>query len=141
MTTNLVSPEHRRMTVPRIRLAIVTNIPAPYRLPVYQQLAADPGIDLCVFFCSGREPDREWNLGQARFAHTFLKESFVSYRGRYIHFNRDVWPALQLFKPNVVVTTGFNPTHLLAYAWARLHGARHVAMTDGTLMSEAELTV
>lgn len=126
--------------VPRIRLAIVTNIPAPYRLPVYEQLTADPGIDLCVFFCSGREPDREWNLGQARFAHTFLKESFVSYRGRYIHINRDVWPALQSFKPHIVVTTGFNPTHLLAYAWARIHGARHVAMTDGTLESEAALT-
>jgi glycosyltransferase involved in cell wall biosynthesis len=123
-----------------IRLVIVTNIPAPYRLPIYNFLAQEPDIDLHVVFCSGREPDREWNLGQAGFAHTFLNQSFVRYRGRFIHINHDVWSVLLSLRPDVVVTTGFNPTHLLAYAWARLHGARHVAMTDGTLESEARLT-
>lgn len=124
----------------RLRIAIVTNIPAPYRLPVYALLAQEPDLDLHVVYCSGREPDRAWNLGQAQFAHTFLNESFVNYRGRYIHINHDVWSVLQSLKPDIVVTTGFNPTHLMAYAWTRLHGARHVAMTDGTLESEATLT-
>ena len=122
------------------RLAIITNIPAPYRLPVYALLAQEPDIDLHVVYCSGREPDREWNLGPTPFTHTFLKDSFVRYRGRYIHFNHDVWSVLGSVKPDMVVTTGFNPTHLMAYAWARLHGARHVAMTDGTLESEAMLS-
>jgi len=43
---------------PRARVAVVTNIPAPYRLPVYDALAAEPDIDLTVIYCSGREPDR-----------------------------------------------------------------------------------
>lgn len=123
-----------------IRLVIVTNIPAPYRLPVYDLLAQEPDLDIHVVYCSGREPDREWNLGQSRFAHTFLNESFVRYRGRFIHVNHDVWSVLLSLKPDIVVTTGFNPTHLMAYVWARMHGARHVAMTDGTLESEAKLT-
>lgn len=124
----------------KLRVAIVTNIPAPYRLPVYALLAQEPDLDFHAVYCSGREPDREWNLGQTRFAHTFLKDTFVSYRGRYIHFNHDVWPVLRSLKPDIVVTTGFNPTHLMAYAWTRMHGARHVAMTDGTLESEATLS-
>lgn len=123
-----------------LRLVIVTNIPAPYRLPVYALLAREPDIDLHVVFCSGREPDRQWNLGQADFPHTFLNESFVSYRGRFIHINHDIWSVLLRLRPDLVVTTGFNPTHVLAYAWTRLHGARHVAMTDGTLESEARLS-
>lgn len=123
-----------------IRLVIVTNIPAPYRLPVYALLAQEPDIDLHVVYCSGREPDREWNLSQAEFPHTFLNQSFVRFRGRFIHINHDIWSVLLALKPDIVVTTGFNPTHLLAYAWTRLHGARHVAMTDGTLESEAKLT-
>lgn len=123
-----------------LRVVIVTNIPAPYRLPVYALLAREPDIDLHVVYCSGREPDREWNLGQANFPHTFLNESFVSYRGRFIHINHDIWSVLLSLRPDVVVTTGFNPTHLLAYAWTRLHRARHVAMTDGTLESEARLS-
>lgn len=120
---------------------MVTNIPAPYRLPVYALLAQQPDLDFHVVYCSGREPDREWNLGQASFAHTFLKDAFVRYRGRYIHLNHDVWPVLSSLRPDIVATTGFNPTHLLAYAWARLHGARHVTMTDGTLESEAALSI
>ncbi len=135
MNETLVCPSPRRM-----RVVIVTNIPAPYRLPVYALLAQEPDLDLHVVYCSGREPDREWNLGPAQFSQTFLNDSFVRYKGRFIHLNHDVWSVLQSLKPAIVVTTGFNPTHLMAYAWARLHGARHVAMTDGTLESEATLT-
>ena len=122
------------------RIAIVTNIPAPYRLPVYEALAADAQIELKVIFCSGREPDREWDLSATRFEHVYLRERFVSYRGRFIHINPDVWGALRSLRPEVVITTGFNPTHLLAYAYARKYGAKHVAMTDGTFNSEERLS-
>lgn len=124
----------------RLRVVIVTNIPAPYRLPIYALLAQQPDLDLHVVFSSGREPDREWNLGPAHFAHSFLQERFVTIRGRFIHINQDTWPVLDRLNPDVVITTGFNPTHLIAYAWARVHGAAHVPMTDGTLESEAPLT-
>lgn len=121
-------------------MVMVTNIPAPYRLPVYALLAQESDIDLHVIYCSGREPDREWDLEQAQFAHTYLNQSFVRFRGRFIHVNHDVWSVLLSLKPDIVVTTGFNPTHLMAYAWTRVHGARHVAMTDGTFESELKLT-
>lgn len=123
-----------------LRLVIVTNIPVPYRLPVYSLLAQHPKLDLHVVYCSGREPDRAWNLGEAHYAHTYLNERMVTYKGRFIHFNDDVWAVLDRLRPHVVITTGFNPTHLLAYAWSRLHGAAHVPMTDGTLESEVVLT-
>jgi glycosyltransferase involved in cell wall biosynthesis len=123
-----------------LRVVIVTNIPAPYRLPVYEALAADQQIELKVIFCSGREPDRKWDLCEARFEQVHLRERFISYRGRFIHFNPEVWSALRSFRPAVVITTGFNPTHLLAYAYARWHGAKHIAMTDGTLDSEKKLS-
>ena len=123
-----------------MRVAIVTNIPAPYRLPMYELLAATPGIELQLFFCSGREPDREWDLGRLSVPHSFLRKRLFAWRGRFIHVNPDVWNGLGAFAPQVVITTGFNPTHLLAFAFARLHGARHVAMTDGTAQSEAQLT-
>ena len=123
-----------------MRVAIVTNIPAPYRLPMYELLAATPGIELQLFFCSGREPDREWDLDRLGVPHHFLRERLIAWRGRFIHVNPDVWKSLRAFAPEVVITTGFNPTHLLAFAFARRHGARHVAMTDGTAQSEAQLT-
>lgn len=123
-----------------LRVAMVTNIPAPYRLPVFEQVAGVPGVDLCVYFCSGREPDREWDLEKSAFKQVYLHEKFITFHGRYIHTNPDIWRQLRAFRPDVVITTGFNPTHLLAYAHARWSGARHVAMTDGTLQSESKLT-
>lgn len=124
---------------PPLRAALVTNIPAPYRVPVLARLAAMPGIDLRVFFCSGREPDRQWNFPEFDFPHVFLRERFITWRGRFIHFNPDLWSQLTCFAPRVVITTGFNPTHLLGWWWARRNGSGHVAMTDGTLASESAL--
>ncbi len=123
-----------------LRAAIVTNIPAPYRVPVYSLLAATPGIEPKLFFCSGREPDRDWTLPPLDFAHEFLRQRMVTWHGRFIHFNSGVARSLAAFAPQVVVTTGFNPSHLAAWRFALGHGARHVAMTDGTLDSEAKLT-
>ena len=123
-----------------LRVAIVTNIPAPYRLPIFEIVAAAPGIDFCAFFCSGREPDRQWDLKTSKFRQVFLRERFIKFRGRYIHANPDLWRQLRNFGPNVVITTGFNPSHLVAYGFARVHGAQHIAMTDGTYQSEAKLS-
>lgn len=121
------------------RVVIVTNIPAPYRLPVYAFLNEQLGFQLHVVFCA-RRLHREWNLGEYRFEHTFLREQHLRIGGKTIHVNFDVWPVLARYRPDVVITTGFNPTDLLACAWARLHGARHVAMTDGTFDSELVLS-
>lgn len=127
--------------VTQLRVAMVTNIPAPYRLPVFEQVATASDIDFCAFFCSGREPDREWDLAASKFKQIFLREKFINFRGRFIHINPDLWRQLREFCPDVVITTGFNPTHLLAYAYARLHRVRHIAMTDGTYLSETKLSL
>lgn len=132
--------EPTSMPMASVRVALVTNIPAPYRLRMFDVLAAEPGIELKLFFCSQREPDREWDLLPLRAPHVYLRQRVLTWRGRFIHANPDVWPQLGAFRPDVVITTGFNPTHLLAFAFARLHGSRHVAMTDGTATSEAKLT-
>ena len=123
-----------------MRIAMVTNIPAPYRLPVYEKLAAEPGVELCVFFFSGREPDRAWELPSGGFQQVFLRENFFRFRERFIHFNPDLWSQLKAYRPDIVITTGFNPSHLIAFTYAVVHCVRHIAMTDGTLLSEQKLS-
>jgi len=124
------------------RVVIVTNIPAPYRNPVYQRLAEKFGYDnFHVVFCARKEGNREWVIEQQGFAHTFLKEHSTLWEGRYIHNNPEVIGVLRRLKPDVVVTSGFNPTHLYAFAYAILAGKIHVPMTDGTLVSERNLSL
>jgi glycosyltransferase involved in cell wall biosynthesis len=74
------------------------------------------------------------------FDRRFLRERTLTLKGRYIHTNPDIIPALRDFSPHVIVTTGLNPTHLWAFAYAWLNGIPHVPMTDGTDLSEHGLS-
>src|SRR5690606_9513431 len=59
---------------------------------------------------------------------------------RYIHNNLGVISSPRKFKPDIVVTDGFNPTHLYAFGYAATKGLIHIPMTDGTDFSEQALT-
>ncbi len=123
-----------------IRIVLVTNTPPPYRIPIFSRLAAWPGIEFRVLFCARREPNRHWNLPPLNFAHDFLRERFVTVNGRYIHHNPDIIGLLWKLAPDVVITDGFNPTHLYAFMTAMARRCAHVAMTDGTELSERTLS-
>ena len=74
------------------------------------------------------------------FNHVFLPDRFYEVGDRYIHNNPEVIPALRRFGPDVIVTDGFNPSHLYAFAYALFKGVPHVPMTDGTYESELALS-
>lgn len=123
-----------------LRIAIISNELPPYRIPFYQAVDRHPEVALQVLFCSKREPNRLWEIPTLDFGHRFLRERLIAFKGRYIHSNPGVVPALREFSPDVIITGGFNPTHLYAYGYATLRGIPHVAMTDGTVHSERGLT-
>ena len=122
------------------RLAIVTNEPPPYRIPVFQRIGSMPGITLQVIFCARREPNRKWDLPPFEFDHCFLRERISTVKGRYIHNNPDVVLALSRFAPDVIVNDGLNPTQLYAFAYAWMKSIPHVPLTDGTYQSELGLS-
>ena len=121
-----------------MKSVIVTNIPTPYRNPVWALL---PRGQFTVVFCACAEGNRRWQLAPPDCDHVFLRENTRALSDGYnfVHDNRDVWEVLQRLSPDVVVTTGLNPTHLYAILWAKLHAVRHIYMTDGTELSERTL--
>lgn len=81
-----------------------------------------------------------WKLDRFSFNHRVLRERCIEKgEGHFVHNNPDVWRVLDQLDPDVVITTGFNPTHLYAFIWALLKGRKHICMTDGTLQSELTL--
>ena len=122
-----------------LRLVIVTNMPAPYRVPVFDRVAATPGIELHVLYATTAEADRHWDPPPLKHPHTVLPGWVLALGGRFIHLNPGTGAALRRLQPQVLFTTGYNPTHLLAWRHARRLSLPHVAMTDGTLASEAVL--
>ena len=125
-----------------MKIALVTNIPTPYRLPVYEKINEKYGNNFLVFFASKSELNHSWKLSRMEFNHHFLKENFKAKKDgfNYIHNNIDIFQALKKFEPDIVITTGFNPTHLYASLYAKLKGIKHICMTDGWLESEKYLS-
>ena len=123
-----------------IRIALITNLPPPYRIPIYNLLADDPSVEFHAIFFSLREPNRSWDLPEMHCRHHFLHERFITYRGRYIHCNPDIISLLNKISPDVIINDGFNPTHLLAFFYAVIKKIPHIPMTDGTDLSEQKFS-
>lgn len=126
-----------------MKFALITNIPAPYRLPIFESLGKKFGNDFLVIYAADREQNRSWDLPEIGFNHRFLKKNVTAKKDgfNFIHNNTDVWTHLVNFAPDVVITTGFNPTHLYAYCYAKLHKKKHIPMTDGWIESEKSLSL
>src|SRR6266566_3306294 len=46
------------------KVVVVSEIPTPYRLPLYRRLAEHPELALEVLFCSLEQPNRPWRLDE-----------------------------------------------------------------------------
>lgn len=96
---------------------VVTNIPTPYRLPLFNELARQleaSGVVLEVVFGATGYRRRKWtvDLSGARFRHTFLDSTIVEVGGnveRSLFSYAGLGKALRRMRPNVVVVAGFSP--------------------------------
>jgi glycosyltransferase involved in cell wall biosynthesis len=110
------------------RVAIVTNLPAHYRIPLFTGLArrlAAAGASLRVFFLASDAAGRPWlRAGEdLEFDHDFLKSIPMPVRRRrppFLPF--ELRRRLGAFEPTIVLAAGFSPfstTHAAAYARRR----------------------
>ncbi len=123
-----------------INAVIVTNAPAPYRVPGWRRLAETEGIHLDVVYCTKPHIDTSLDAAGYGFTPHFLTGRYRAMERRFMHSDLSVWPLLNKLRPDVVITTGYIPTFLFAFAWAILHRKPHVVFTDGTVQSEKSLS-
>jgi glycosyltransferase involved in cell wall biosynthesis len=118
--------------VTRPRVVLLTEIPAPYRIPLFNALAER--VDLKVVFLAARNPQRPYQLHEEeiRFDWEVLPGRDVTVRGRWLVLSRGVLRRLR--GSDIVVLGGWNqPAFLLALAWARLARRPVVAWVESTL--------
>jgi glycosyltransferase involved in cell wall biosynthesis len=123
------------------RIAVFINIPAPYRVPVYDRIAEQCGSDFRMIYMAKLEADRKWNVPALRHDHVFLRGFAVRRKNRdEIHVRWGINHQLSTFRPDVILTTGFNPPMIAAWLHAKAHRIPHVSMSDAWAHSEAELS-
>jgi 1,2-diacylglycerol 3-alpha-glucosyltransferase len=120
------------------RLLIVTEIIAPYRIPVFNALAQRSEIDLHVIFLSENDPTlRQWMVykNEIKFPYRVLphwRQRFGKYN---ILLNRAVNSSLDEIKPDVVVCGGYYyPAAWSAAYWAKSRSVPFLLWTESTAM-------
>jgi glycosyltransferase involved in cell wall biosynthesis len=128
-----------------VRVALLTNIPSPYRLAFFQQLSAR--CELKVLFDSKSEPNRKWSVPEdLGFPHAYMAGFVIPHTRRrrdggpndvrYWQIRYGIIPALFRFRPEVVISIEFGPRSMQAAAYCAVFDVPLIIWSEGTPHSE-----
>lgn len=105
------------------RIALLTEIPAPFRIPLFNALANEPDVELRVLFLSKRDPKHPYPVyaDEFRFNSRTLPGRDLIRNARWVVLNRGVFAELVRFRPDAVIVGGWNqPAFWQAALYTRL---------------------
>ena len=106
-----------------LRVAVLSELPTPYRWPLFERVAAEPSLEVSVFFYARNESDRDWTIpvngsDAGRLTVEFLPGRALHVRGRrslYFHWNPAILDRLRKGRFDVAVIPGWSmPTSVAA---------------------------
>jgi 1,2-diacylglycerol 3-alpha-glucosyltransferase len=118
------------------RVLVITELIAPYRIPVFNALALERDVDLHVIFLSRTDfSTRQWRVYEEEIR--FSQEVLPCWRRRVgkfnLLFNRGLSRALNEVMPEVVVCGGYNYiASWQALHWAKRHGVPFLLWSEST---------
>lgn len=124
------------------RVAIITNIPAPYRVDFFDYLTKNyTDYQFTIIYSSRNEDNRSWEIEQEKLENSIFLESKTikvkkRYDNYYLHIPEGVSEVLDKIKPDVVVGSEYNPTVIQALHYCKRKKTPFISWTDGTLFSE-----
>lgn len=126
-------------------VAIITNIPAPYRVDFFDYLKKnDTDYQFTIIYSSKNEDNRKWDIEQEKMENSvFLESKTIKIKKRfdtkYIHIPWGVGKVLDQLAPDVVVGSEYNPTIIQALQYCKKKKIPFISWTDGTLFSERNI--
>ena len=115
------------------KIVILTEIIAPYRIPVFNALAHRAGLNLHVIFMAETDKAlRQWRIytDEIRFSYEVLP-SWRCAGKRSLLVNRGLWSALDAVCPQTILCGGYNyPASWESLWWARRRNVRFVLWTE-----------
>ena len=118
-----------------MRIALLTEIASPYRIPLFNALAAREDVELTLLLLSRRDPRRSYAFHEDEFRFDWrILPGRELHRGlRWVVLSRGLGRALRDSRPDVVVVGGWNqPAFWQAFLRARRHGTPLVLWVEST---------
>ena len=122
----------------KIRVAILTEIMSPYRIPLFNALAKFDDLELYVFFFSKTVPMRQWRIPKEKinFNYKVLRGAITScnHRGHVTFLNLSIISELLKGRHNVIIVGGFQHlTNWLAFIYSCLTRKSLILFSESTL--------
>jgi glycosyltransferase involved in cell wall biosynthesis len=122
-----------------MKIALVTEIPAPFRIPLWNALAACDNVDLRVLLLSVQDPRRGYDLHRSewRFDARVLPGRSAVVLRRWLVLTSGIRRELQSFRPDIVVIGGWNqPAFFQAALHARRRAIPSIVWVESTARDE-----
>ncbi|HEV8463042.1 MAG TPA: glycosyltransferase family 4 protein [Gaiellaceae bacterium] len=93
-----------------MRLLVVTEIPAPFRIPGFNALADQPDVELDVVVLSEHDPRRRYAVDPSayRFGYHVLRSIDLTARGRWLALSFGLRRVFRRTRPDLVIVGGWN---------------------------------
>ena len=115
-----------------MRVALLTNILPPYRLPVFRELARTPGWQLRVFLNATSEWSRDWDVDFGGLDVELVRGAALRRGDDTLHLPFSLLPALVRFAPDAIVSGELGARTALAALYAAAARVPLVAWVEGT---------
>ncbi len=125
-----------------MKVALITNIPSPYKVGFLYELSKIHYLSIDIYFCAKRRPDRLWNLNLEHIPNKiFLPGSTLIVpfwrKKLYIHVNPLILKYLKNNQYDAIVVGGYDSiTTLLAYIYAMLKKIPIIFWCESTLFEK-----
>lgn len=126
----------------KTRVVLITNIISPYRIPLYNYIYKKRDFDFKVIALAEKEENREWRLAKEKieFDYQILPGWHLFFvrkkREIPIHLNRGVFKTLFKYKPEAVITSGYDSlAYWQAFFYCKLFKKKYILWNGTTLLS------
>jgi glycosyltransferase involved in cell wall biosynthesis len=125
----------------QLKVAIIHNIIAPYRIPLFEKLAAYPNVNLTVYFCSETHKIRKWDVSKnLNFKYEVLPGFLFQPRSIIFNINPVIVKKIKGEKFDVVIIGGCSDiTSQLAFFTSKILQTPIILWSEGIEMSPSIL--
>ncbi len=123
------------------KIAVIVEIPVPYRSPMFEMISRIEGVELKVFYCAESEFGRDWSLNfRQDYDFEILKGWSIPIKGKKLFsfkINPSVWGKLENGNFDAVVLGGYaHFTMLMAVYWCLFNKVPYVLMSESQHLTE-----
>jgi glycosyltransferase involved in cell wall biosynthesis len=101
----------------RPRVAVLTSVPSPYQVELFNAMAEEGSLDLRVWYCAAADPRRSWRAPELRHWHRIGRS--VRVVGRHDHYYLDPRPGTEItaWNPDLAVLSVYSMPAVQLAMW------------------------